>query len=112
MIVVETFNWKVKPGMGIESEPRVRSVRFGDGYEQRRPDGFNTNLEKYSITLSPKNAEAQAVRAFLEKHAGVTAFLWKPPHQVNTIKVLCRKWSFSVGALRTEITAEFEEVLS
>ena len=75
--------------MNIESEPRVRSVRFGDGYEQRRPDGFNTNLEKYSVTLSPKNTEAQVVRAFLEKHAGVTAFLWKPPHQMNAIKVLC-----------------------
>lgn len=97
--------------MNIESEPRVRSVRFGDGYEQRRPDGFNTNLEKYSVTLSPKNTEAQVVRAFLEKHAGVTAFLWKPPHQMNAIKVLCRKWSFSVGALRTDVTAEFEEVL-
>ena len=109
---METFTWKVKPGMNIESEPRVRSVRFGDGYEQRRPDGFNTNLEKYSITLSPKNAEAQVVRAFLEKHAGVTAFCWKPPHQTGMITVLCRKWSFSVGPLRTEVTAEFEEVLS
>lgn len=108
---METFTWKVKPGMNIESEPRVRSVRFGDGYEQRRPDGFNTNLEKYSVTLSPKNAEAQVVRAFLEKHAGVTAFFWKPPHQTHMITVLCRKWSFSVGALRTEITAEFEEMI-
>ncbi|HHH3380018.1 TPA: phage tail protein [Morganella morganii] len=109
---METFTWKVKPGMNIESEPRVRSVRFGDGYEQRRSDGLNSLLNKYSITLSPKNADAQIIRAFLEKHAGVTAFFWKPPHQMHVITVLCRKWSFSVGALRTEITAEFEEVLS
>ncbi|MGJ7171471.1 phage tail protein [Morganella morganii] len=108
---MEIFTWKVKPGMSIESEPRVRSVRFGDGYEQRRQDGLNPSLSKYSITLSPKNADAVIIRAFLEKHAGVTAFFWKPPHQMNMIKVLCRKWSFSVGALRTEVTAEFEEAL-
>lgn len=108
---METFTWKVKPGMNIESEPRVRSVRFGDGYEQRRPDGLNSLLNKYSITLSPKNADAQIIRAFLEKHAGATAFFWKPPHQTHMITVLCRKWSFSVGALRTEVTAEFEEAL-
>lgn len=108
---METFTWKVKTGMNIESEPRVRSVRFGDGYEQRRPDGLNSLLNKYSITLSPKNADGQIIRAFLEKHAGVTAFFWKPPHQTHMITVLCRKWSFSVGALRTEVTAEFEEAL-
>ncbi|HEM7567202.1 TPA: phage tail protein, partial [Serratia marcescens] len=44
-------------------------------------------------------------------HAGVDAFFWKPPHQMHSITVLCRKWSFSVGALRTEISAEFEMVL-
>lgn len=109
---METFIWKVKPGMNIESEPRVRSVRFGDGYEQRRPDGFNINLEKYSISLSPRNADAQVIRTFLEKHAGVTAFFWKPPHQTHPITVLCRKWSVSVGAIRTEITAEFEQTIA
>lgn len=108
---IDIFKWKVKPGMGIESEPRVRTVRFGDGYEQRRPDGFNTNQKKYSIMLSPKNGDALLVCEFLEKQGGMTVFLWKPPHQIHMITVLCRKWSSSVGALRTEITAEFEQAM-
>lgn len=42
---METFKWKVKPDMKKEFEPRVKSVKFGDGYEQRRPDGINNNLK-------------------------------------------------------------------
>lgn len=42
---METFKWKVKPDMKKEFEPRVKSVKFSDGYEQRRPDGINNNLK-------------------------------------------------------------------
>lgn len=108
---MKTFKWKVKPDMKKEFEPRVKSVKFGDGYEQRRPDGINNNLKKYNVTLIYINNESLQIESFLEKHAGVNAFLWKPPHQSELIKVLCRKWSSSAGMIRTEITAEFEQVL-
>lgn len=108
---METFKWKVKPDMKKEFEPRVKSVKFGDGYEQRRPDGINNNLKKYNVTLIYINSESLQIESFLEKHAGVTVFLWKPPHQTDLIKVLCRKWSSSVGMIRTEITAEFEQIV-
>lgn len=97
--------------MKKEFEPRVKSVKFGDGYEQRRPDGINNNLKKYNVTLIYINSESLQIESFLEKHAGVTVFLWKPPHQTDLIKVLCRKWSSSVGMIRTEITAEFEQIV-
>ncbi|MBG2802692.1 phage tail protein [Proteus mirabilis] len=108
---METFKWKVKPDMKKQFDPRVKSVKFGDGYEQRRSDGINNNLKKYNVTLNYINSESLQIESFLEKHAGVTAFLWKPPHQPELIQVLCRKWSSSVGMIRTEITAEFEQVL-
>ncbi len=98
--------------MKKEFEPRVKSVKFSDGYEQRRPDGINSNLKKYNVTLIYINSESLQIESFLEKHAGVTVFLWKPPHQSELIKVLCRKWSSSAGMIRTEITAEFEQVVS
>nr|WP_074019851.1 phage tail protein [Xenorhabdus thuongxuanensis] len=108
---METFIWKIRAGMKKEAEPRVRSVKFGDGYEQRRPDGINTHLKKYTVSLSMKHALAHEVEAFFERHNGVSAFLWKPPHQDRIIKIICRKWSTSSGAIRTEIDAEFEEVV-
>jgi len=98
--------------MRVESEPRVKSVAFGDGYEQRRPDGINNDLKKYSIALSRKHAEAQEVERFLARHGGAAAFLWTPPFQAQAIRVVCRKWSTSVKLIWTEFSAEFEQVVA
>lgn len=48
--MMKTFHWKVDPDMGVDSEPQVSVVRFGDGYEQRRASGINNDLKKYSVT--------------------------------------------------------------
>lgn len=109
---METFTWSVRPAMRIESAPRVRQVAFGDGYEQRRPDGRHPDLKKFSVQLAHKHAEAQAVEAFLARHGGVKAFWWTPPMQTVPIRVVCRKWSATVNALRTEFSAEFEQVVA
>ncbi|MBJ5136673.1 phage tail protein, partial [Salmonella enterica subsp. enterica serovar Derby] len=45
---METFNWKIRPDMTVESEPKVTSIKLGDGYEQRRPAGLNNHLAKYN----------------------------------------------------------------
>ncbi|EJP3881289.1 phage tail protein, partial [Salmonella enterica] len=47
--MMKTFHWKVDPDMGVDSEPQVAVVKFGDGYEQRRVTGLNSNLKKYSV---------------------------------------------------------------
>ncbi|EDD0812844.1 hypothetical protein GAU81_23185 [Salmonella enterica] len=47
--MMKTFHWKVDPDMGVDSEPQVSVVRFGDGYEQRRASGINNDLKKYSV---------------------------------------------------------------
>ncbi|OBU07069.1 phage tail protein [Morganella psychrotolerans] len=108
---MEIFSWRIRPGMRVTSQPRTRVVRFGDGYEARRSDGFNADLKKYNVMLSLPNLESQKVEQFLGRHAGVITFLWKPPHASQQIRVLCREWSFSTGRIRSEITAEFEETL-
>ncbi|HBV6748518.1 TPA: phage tail protein, partial [Escherichia coli] len=38
---METFHWKVRPDMNVVSEPKVVTVKLGDGYEQRRVAGLN-----------------------------------------------------------------------
>lgn len=107
---MEIFNWPVKPGMKTEFTPRVRSVRFGDGYEQRKPDGLNSQLEKYNINLSLKPEKAQQVLAFLKRHGGVKSFLFQPVSSNLAIAVVCKKWSSDLGNIKVSISAEFEEV--
>lgn len=107
----EVFHWKVRPAMGVESEPRVRVVKFGDGHEQRQPDGLNTDLKKYSITTSVPRKEASLLEDFLARQGGVKSFLWTPPYGYRQIRVVCRKWSVTVNARRCEFSATFEQVM-
>lgn len=108
---MEIFSWPVKPGMKTDFTPRIKAVRFGDGYEQRQPDGMNHQLRKFNITLSLKSSVADQVLTFLNKHGGITSFLFQPGKSKQAIKVVCKKWSSDSGNLRTSISAEFEEVV-
>lgn len=109
---MDTFHWKVDADMGVEAEPQVTVVKFGDGYEQRRASGLNNNLEKYNITVRVKREELRYLRDFLNRHGGVNAFLWTPPYGYQQIRVVCRKWSTKVGMLRVTLTATFEQVVA
>lgn len=110
--VMETFHWKVRPDMNVVSEPKVVTVKLGDGYEQRRAAGLNNQLSTYSVTIRVRKCEHPSLKAFLERHGGVRAFQWTPPYDWKPIRVVCRKWSASVGALWVTITADFEQVVA
>lgn len=110
--VMETFHWKVRPDMNVVSEPKVVTVKLGDGYEQRRAAGLNNQLSIYSVTIRVRKCEHPSLKAFLERHGGVRAFQWTPPYDWKPIRVVCRKWSASVGALWVTITADFEQVVA
>lgn len=107
---MEIFNWPIKPGMGTEFSPRVKSVRFGDGYEQRKPDGLNSQLEKFNVTLSLTPVKSNQVLDFLRRHGGVKSFLFQPTKNKPAVVVVCRKWSSDSGNIRETISAEFEQV--
>nr|WP_282558654.1 phage tail protein [Providencia rettgeri] len=108
---MEAFNWPIKPGMGTESSPRVRTVSFGDGYEQRKPDGLNSQLEKFNVNLSLTPEKANQALDFLKRHGGVKSFLFQPTKNKPAVVVVCKKWSSDSGNIRKTISAEFEEVL-
>ncbi|MEQ5728939.1 MULTISPECIES: phage tail protein [Providencia] len=108
---METFNWPVKPRMKTDSSPRTRSVRFGDGYEQRKVDGLNAHLEKFSVNLSLVPEKADQALEFLKRHGGVKSFLFQPIKSQPAVVVVCRKWSSDSGNVRKTISAEFEQVI-
>ena len=99
---METFHWKVRPDMNVVSEPKVVTVKLGDGYEQRRAAGLNNQLSTYSVTIRVRKCE----------HPSLKAFLWTPPYEWRQIKVTCAKWSSRVSMLRVEFSAEFEQVVN
>lgn len=57
---METFHWKIRPDMTMQAEPQVITVKMGDGYEQRRPAGLNSNLAKYNVTIKVRKGASAA----------------------------------------------------
>jgi phage-related protein len=68
-------------GLTKESEPKIREVKFGDGYGQRTTFGLNQNPKTWPITwVNITNAEAAQIEAFLDARAvDCESFTWIQP---------------------------------
>ena len=109
---METFNWEVASNMSVKSEPRVKTIKFGDGYEQRIKDGINNDLRTYNVTLNVARDDGLVIDAFLTRQGGVHAFKWREPSTHRIIAVKCSSWSTNVKYTAISITATFEEVVA
>lgn len=105
------FTWIPSSGSRMESEPRILSNKFGDGYEQRISDGINAQLDKWQLNFDVRDpTETADIRDFFKTHKGVTPFDWTPPLG-SSGKYVCKVWSINFStALSYEIAATFEQV--
>lgn len=84
------------PDFGVRAniKPRVRSVSFGDGYQQRQANGINARNDTWDLQFQRRtNTEATAIMDFLAARAGVEAFDWTPPNEATAIRVVCSEWN-------------------
>ncbi|ENG6642811.1 phage tail protein, partial [Escherichia coli] len=69
-----------REGMQVSEKPSVVRVRFGDGYEQRRPTGLNPQLKTFQAVFRVTDESTRRwLEEFLSWHGGYRAFLWRPP---------------------------------
>lgn len=106
-----TFSYTPEFGALVTKKPSVRSVKFGDGYEQRLSYGINTNPQVWNVTFSMReDTEANAIDAFLAARNGVDSFDWTPPNGTAG-KYICREWSRTLEKYNlSTIQASFEQV--
>ena len=108
-----TFH-SITPTYGLQkrSSPVVRTVRFGDGYEQRTSLGINQNPKIYSLTFEVSETDADTIETFLDARAADNAsFDFTPPGEGSSSKFVCENWSKSIPYLnRASIQATFREV--
>lgn len=72
----EVFNWIPREGMETTRKPSVITVKFGDGYEQRRAGGLNADLKTFKPVFRVTDEYSRAaLDSFLSRHAGVRAFV-------------------------------------
>ncbi len=104
------FNYQPVYGAQVNNAPRVKTVKFGDGYEQRVADGINTQPKMWNLTFTYDTSTIATIDSFLSGKAGVASFTWTPTG-FSEIKVVCREWSRSVDTPTTaSIQATFEQV--
>ena len=94
------------------SAPSVRTVRFGDGYEQRTSLGLNQNPKRYSLTFEVSETDADTIETFLDARAADNAsFDFTPPGETSSSKFVCERWSKRIPYVnRATIEVSFREV--
>ena len=105
----------ISPDYGLQedSEPKVRRVSFGDGYEQRLSFGLNQDPKTWPVTWSNiTTAEADQIKVFLNARAQDSqSFNWTPPDTATAYKWFCEKWSRRLTAFnRWTVNATFRQV--
>ena len=106
-----TFSYIPDFGATKKLQPKVNSISFGDGYEQRATLGINNNPQTWDLSfLNRGDTEAEAIDAFLTARGGVESFDWTP-YGESAGKYVCKEWSKSIDRYNgNTIQATFQEV--
>jgi phage-related protein len=86
-------------GATKNNQPVVRTVQFGDGYQQRLTYGLNQNPKSWDETFLNNRAADNA------------SFDWTPPDEATSYKWICPQWNKTITYNnRATITATFRQV--
>lgn len=94
---------KVCPDKGLpkNSTPKIHLATFGDGYEQRIPDGINSLKETLEVSFNNRPIEeVDRLQALFESLKGVTPINFTIPDSEaiggeRNILVVCTSWSLT-----------------
>lgn len=95
-----------------QSEPRIRTTRFGDGYQQRITFGLNQNPKEWRLTFILRNTDADTVEAFLDARAADTDnFTWTPPGSASPLRWICPSWNREYfSSTHSQLDMTFQQV--
>ena len=73
--------------MTKNSQPKILTATFGDGYDQRVADGINTLNETYNLSFKTRTKEdIDDIVLFLDTQKGVSKFILTLPDSNNTTR--------------------------
>lgn len=107
------FVWSPSYNVTVSQQPIVKIIKFGDGYEQRIPDGINNNLIKADLSFDKRDAyEAAAIIHFLTLRKAAESFVFSLPEPYTSARLMvCRSWSNNYAFHNNyNIKVTFEEV--
>ena len=106
-----TFTYTASFPATQRSAPRVRTVSFGDGYEQRLAYGENRDAKSWNLVFSNRtDTERNNIIAFLEARGGSESFDWTDPNGTAG-KYKCSDWSVEMPSFnKNTVRATFDQV--
>jgi phage-related protein len=104
--IAPTFNAQKR------SKPKLRTMQFGDGYQQRVSFGLNQNPKVWSLLFMVNDTDAATIEDFLDARGeDGQSFDWTPPNETTSYKWVCPEWTTEViGENFNSISTTFEEV--
>lgn len=112
-ITKPSFIWTPSYNFSVDTEPLVRSIRFGEGYEQRLKEGINNSLIKIDFSFEKRSLkESTAIIHFFSERDGAESFIFSVPEPYNVRKLfVVRNWNLTQTFVNNySIKANFEEV--
>jgi len=95
-VMASTIDIPCVDTLDLERSSRVKTVQFGDGYQQSAPDGINSQDYRYSITTLPlSDTQAITVESSLSALQGNTFYAkFKNDAQVYKYRLDGNSWSW------------------
>jgi phage-related protein len=77
---IPNFFWQPSYQSSAKIEPRVKKIQFGNGYQQRVPDGINFELKNLNLSFENRSeVETVSILHFLEQRGGQQSFAYNVP---------------------------------
>jgi len=116
--LIPNFFWKPSYNAKILNTPKIKTNKFGNGYEQRTTDGINSNLIEINLMFENRSElETVSILHFLKQRNGQESFIYNIPtifskssSSLNT-RFICPEWSPSyISYNNYAIDVKFMEV--
>lgn len=106
-----TFTYTPSFSAALSEKPNIRTVKFGDGYEQRLAYNLNYQPKEWSLQFAMRtNTERDNILSFLRARGGVESFDWTDPNGYAG-KWVCEAWTVSQESYNfNNIDATFRQV--
>jgi phage-related protein len=96
----------------IDAKPKVNTLSFGDGFEQRLTEGLNQNPLSVNLTFELSQTDANTAISFLNARVDDGAsFDYTLPSESTSRKFVCTSFPRSIPFLnRVRLSCVFREV--
>lgn len=100
-------------GLSIENNPKINTISFGDGFEQRLTEGLNQNYRKLQLTFKNiTETNSDTLINFLNlRVTNADSFVYTPPNGVAGKFVIDSNYKKTINyANLATVTVTFREV--